>query len=80
MCQSYLFFARRLPEIGEEIIEKNPLLSEETKLPDFYKATTERCIAAVNKQTVEYEVGVTTIVKEIESKLHFTFIFVLTGI
>lgn len=57
----------RLPEIGEDLQEKNPLYSEETKLPDFKKVTFERCLAAVNKQSVEFEQNLMSLEKDIES-------------
>lgn len=44
----------RLPEIGEESSEKNPLLKDDN-LPEFNTITIEKCIAAIGKQTVEFE-------------------------
>lgn len=43
-----------LPEIGEESSEKNPLLKDDN-LPEFNTITIEKCIAAIGKQTVEFE-------------------------
>lgn len=44
----------RLPEIGEESTEKNPLLKNDN-LPEFNTITIEKCIAAIGRQTVEFE-------------------------
>ncbi|XP_051176572.1 uncharacterized protein LOC127291461 [Leptopilina boulardi] len=60
-----------LPEIGEDLQEKNPLYSEETKLPDFKKVTFERCLAAVNKQSVEFEQNLMSLEKDIEKNENF---------
>ncbi|XP_011633032.1 probable cytosolic oligopeptidase A isoform X1 [Pogonomyrmex barbatus] len=43
-----------LPEIGEESSEKNPLLKNDN-LPEFNTITIEKCIAAIGKQTVDFE-------------------------
>lgn len=43
-----------LPEIGEESSEKNPLLKDDN-LPEFNTITIEKCIAAIGKQTVDFE-------------------------
>ncbi|XP_043461666.1 probable cytosolic oligopeptidase A [Leptopilina heterotoma] len=60
-----------LPEIGEDLQEKNPLYSEETKLPDFKRVTFERCLAAVNKQSVEFEQNLSSLEKDIEKNENF---------
>ncbi|OXU26067.1 hypothetical protein TSAR_002648 [Trichomalopsis sarcophagae] len=55
-----------LPEIGEDLPEKNPLLKEETMLPEFNRLSIERCIAAIGKQTIEFEQGIKALEKDIE--------------
>ncbi|KAG7295862.1 hypothetical protein JYU34_020946 [Plutella xylostella] len=50
-----------IPEIGEDA-DKSMLLSE-NGLPEFNDLTIEKCIAAISKQSLEYETGV----KQIES-------------
>lgn len=47
-------FMSRIPEIGEESSEKNPLLKDDN-LPEFNTITIEKCTAAIGKQTVEFE-------------------------
>ena len=55
LIQFYFFsFVSRLPEIGEESSEKNPLLKDDN-LPEFNTITIEKCIAAIGKQTVDFE-------------------------
>ncbi|KAJ8683850.1 hypothetical protein QAD02_019642 [Eretmocerus hayati] len=54
-----------LPEIGEDLPEKNPLLKEDTLLPTFNPISVERCIAATGKQSIEFELGI----KEVERNL-----------
>ncbi|KYM98497.1 Oligopeptidase A [Cyphomyrmex costatus] len=49
-----------LPEIGEESSEKNPLLKDDN-LPEFNTFTIEKCIAAIRKQTVDFEENMNTI-------------------
>ena len=63
-----IFNICRLPEIGDDMPEKNPLLKEETKLPEFNKFTIEKCIAAIGRQAVEMEQGVRNLEEKIEGK------------
>lgn len=55
---------RRLPEIGEDAPDKNPLYHSDG-LPKFSEITIENCRSAMAKQTLDFEVGV----QEIENKL-----------
>ncbi|KAI8425974.1 hypothetical protein MSG28_004962 [Choristoneura fumiferana] len=50
-----------IPEIGEDA-EKNTLLAE-NGLPEFSDITIEKCIAAISKQSLDYENGVSHIEK-----------------
>lgn len=54
----------RVPEIGEDLPEKNPLL-QQNGLPEFNNLTIENCMAAIGKQTLEFEVGVRNIEDQI---------------
>ncbi|EFA01119.2 putative cytosolic oligopeptidase A-like Protein [Tribolium castaneum] len=56
-----------VPEIGEDLPEKNPLLQNDG-LPEFSNITIENCMAAIAKQTLDLEAGV----KEIETSLSET--------
>ncbi|XP_032678054.1 probable cytosolic oligopeptidase A [Odontomachus brunneus] len=56
-----------LPEIGEESSEKNPLLKD-NNLPEFNTITIEKCIAAIGRQTVEFEEKINSLQTVIESK------------
>ncbi|KAJ3624953.1 hypothetical protein MTP99_018542 [Tenebrio molitor] len=53
-----------VPEFGEDLPEKNPLLQNDG-LPEFNNITIENCMAAIAKQTLDLEAGV----KEIENSL-----------
>lgn len=68
MNENFNFFDCSLPEIGEDLPEKNPLLKEETLLPEFNGLTIERCIAAVAKQSIEFEQGIKVLEKELAGK------------
>lgn len=57
-----MFF--RVPEIGEDLKEKNSLLRPDG-LPEFNTFTVEKCIAAISKYTIDYE----NEVKNIENSL-----------
>jgi len=57
----------RLPEIGEESSEKNPLLKDDN-LPEFNTITIEKCIAAIGKQTVEFEEKMKSLEKVVDCK------------
>lgn len=63
-----------IPEIGEDV-EKATLLTE-TGLPEFNDITIEKCIAAINKQTMDYENGVKEVEKSAPSSTNvFEHIF-----
>ena len=62
-----------LPEIGEDLPEKNPLLKEDTMLPEFNSITIEKCIAAIGKQTLEFEQGVKALETEINGNINDVF-------
>lgn len=51
--------------------EKNPLLKEETLLPEFNGLTIERSIAAIAKQAMEFEQGIKALEKDIEGRRFF---------
>jgi len=57
----------RLPEIGEESSEKNPLLKDDN-LPEFNTFTIEKCIAAIGKQTIEFEEKMKSLEKVVDCK------------
>ncbi|KZC14840.1 Oligopeptidase A, partial [Dufourea novaeangliae] len=54
-----------VPEIGEDLPGKYPLLKEDTT-PEFNSITIEKCIAAIGRQALEFENGVKTLEKKIE--------------
>lgn len=56
----------RVPEIGEDLPDKNPLLRSDG-LPEFNNITIEKCIAAIGKQTVQFESGIKSIEASIKS-------------
>lgn len=58
---------RSVPEIGEDLPQKNPLLRE-NDLPEFTNITIEKCIAAIGRQTVEFEEKVNSLEKSFTSK------------
>lgn len=53
-----------VPEIGEDLPEKNPLLQNDG-FPEFNNITIENCMAAIGKQTLDFENDV----KGIEEKI-----------
>lgn len=59
----------RLPEIGEESLEKNPLLKDDN-LPEFNTITIEKCTAVIGKQTVDFEEKMKSLEKVVDSKLN----------
>ncbi|XP_013188596.2 uncharacterized protein LOC106133421 [Amyelois transitella] len=64
-----------IPEIGEDA-EKNILLSD-NGLPEFTDITIEKCIAAISKQSLDYENGVKQIEQTSQNcKNAFTEIFI----
>ncbi|KAF7282723.1 hypothetical protein GWI33_002116 [Rhynchophorus ferrugineus] len=56
-----------VPEIGEELPEKNPLHHSDG-LPKFNQITIENCRAAIAKQTLDFEMGVQAIEKQLEQE------------
>ena len=54
-----------LPEIGENLPEKYPLLKEDNN-PEFNSFTIEKCVAAIGKQTMEFEDGVKKLGEKLE--------------
>lgn len=56
-----------MPEIGEDLPEKNPLLQNDG-LPEFNNITIENCMAAVAKQTLDLEAGVKDIEKSLQEQ------------
>lgn len=57
----------RVPEIGEDLPEKNPLFQNDG-LPEFNNVTIENCRAAIAKQTLDFEAGVKQIEKSLTLK------------
>lgn len=56
-----------VPEIGEDLPETNPLLTQ-NGLPEFNNITIENCISAVGKQTLEFEANVQKIEANLSEK------------
>ncbi|XP_017778005.1 PREDICTED: probable cytosolic oligopeptidase A [Nicrophorus vespilloides] len=54
-----------VPEIGEDLPDKNPLVQEDG-LPQFNKVTIENCMAAIGRQTLDFENDVKNIEKTLE--------------
>lgn len=54
-----------VPEIGEDLPGKYPLLKED-KTPEFNTITIEKCVAAIGRQTLEFEDTIKTLGKNIE--------------
>ncbi|XP_058445531.1 uncharacterized protein LOC131426664 [Malaya genurostris] len=54
-----------VPEIGEDLPERNPLTKTENGLPEFNSVTIERCVGTIGQQTA----GVERSVKAIEEKI-----------
>ncbi|KAF5288185.1 hypothetical protein FQA39_LY03953 [Lamprigera yunnana] len=57
-----------VPEIGEDLPEKNPLF-QQNGLPEFNNLTIENCMAAIGKQTLDFEVGVQNVEECIQKNL-----------
>ena len=53
----YSLIYHRVPEIGEDLPEKNPLLRDDG-LPEFNSITIEKCIGAIGQQAIDVEKGV----------------------
>lgn len=56
-----------VPEIGEDLPDTNPLLTQ-NGLPEFNNITIENCMAAVGKQTLEFEANVHKIEANLSEK------------
>ncbi|KXJ77549.1 hypothetical protein RP20_CCG007286 [Aedes albopictus] len=54
-----------VPEIGEDLPERNPLAKSENGLPEFNSVTIEKCVGAIGQQAIAVEKGV----KAIEGKI-----------
>nr|XP_003699258.2 PREDICTED: probable cytosolic oligopeptidase A isoform X1 [Megachile rotundata] len=54
-----------VPEIGEDLPGKYPLLKED-KTPEFNTITIEKCVAAIGRQALEFEETIKTLGKKIE--------------
>jgi oligopeptidase A len=64
-----------VPEIGDDLPDKYPLLKEDTMLPEFNEITIEKCIAAIAKQTLDFEREIKSIDKELEGlKINYKYI------
>ena len=57
-----------VPEIGEDLPGKYPLLKED-KNPEFTNVTIEKCVAVIGRQALEFEETVNTVGKQIKSNL-----------
>ncbi|KAL1399263.1 hypothetical protein pipiens_008350 [Culex pipiens pipiens] len=53
-----------VPEIGEDLPERNPLTKSENGLPEFNSVTIERCVGTIGQQAIGVEKGL----KELEAK------------
>ncbi|CAK9798755.1 Probable cytosolic oligopeptidase A [Anthophora quadrimaculata] len=53
-----------VPEIGDDLPGKYPLLKED-KCPEFTNITIEKCVAAIGRQTLEFEEAIKTLGKQI---------------
>ncbi|CAK9815319.1 Probable cytosolic oligopeptidase A [Anthophora plagiata] len=53
-----------VPEIGDDLPGKYPLLKED-KSPEFTNITIEKCVAAIGRQTLEFEEAVKTLGNQI---------------
>lgn len=54
-----------VPEIGEDLPERNPLTKSENGLPEFNSVTIEKCVGTIGQQAIAVEKGL----KELEAKL-----------
>lgn len=63
------FLNCRIPEIGEDAPENNPLYRNDG-LPEFNNITIEHCRAAIAKQTIDFEAGIRNIEAQINDKTH----------
>lgn len=63
----YNIFFCRVPEIGEDLPDKNPLLHPNGLL-EFSDLTIEKCVAAIAKQTIDFE----NVIRQIEESLKTT--------
>lgn len=62
---------QRLPEIGEDLPNKNPLLNEDTLLPEFNSLTIEKCLPAIGKQTAEFQQEVRNVENNLKGNKKF---------
>lgn len=66
-CNCFIAAVARVPEIGDDLPEKNPLLKEDG-FPEFNRLTIEKCVATIGKQAIEFEQGVRRIEDSIQSE------------
>lgn len=59
-----MIFENSLPEIGEECPQQN--LLKEDKTPEFNNITIEKCITAIQKQTIECDNQIRKIETELQ--------------
>jgi oligopeptidase A len=64
----------RVPEIGEELPEKNPLLGDDG-LPEFNNITIEKCIGAIGKQSIDIEKHIKNLEDHVTSQEKVSDIF-----
>lgn len=62
-----MFKHLRLPEIGEDLSDTNPLL-QQSGLPQFNNITIENCMAAIGKQTLDFENGIASVENYVSEK------------
>lgn len=58
----------RVPEIGEDLTERNPLVKSENGLPEFNSVTIEKCVGAIGQQAIAVEKGVKALEAKIEAE------------
>lgn len=63
-----------VPEIGEDVQEKNPLLGDDG-LPEFNNATIEKCIGAVGNQAISIEKNIKMLEESITDKTEIKNLF-----
>ncbi|XP_076290376.1 uncharacterized protein LOC143213909 isoform X1 [Lasioglossum baleicum] len=60
-----------VPEIGDDLPGKDPLLKED-KNPEFNTITVEKCIAAIGKQSLDFENEVKTLGEDLQNEANVT--------
>lgn len=64
----------RVPEIGEDLPDNKNPLQQDDGLPEFNNVTIEHCMAAIGRQTLEFETDIKRIEQELTKKDHVDFI------